>query len=157
MRTILLSLMIIAAGCGNKKDKANDEAAKAQVNADDKAVAAAKAQKEADDKMAAAKQQADAADAKALGDARDSGQKAFDAADRKLVSFKEKVVKATGKKRKNADAAAAEADTRETAAKASLAKLNAAAVADLTAAKTQLDADIAALNTSIDAVEKAVK
>jgi hypothetical protein len=157
MRTALLAIMLTFAACGNKQDKANEEATKAQTKADDKAIEAAKAQKEADDKAVTAKQTADAADAKALADARDRVHKDFDAADRKLASFKEKVVKATGTQRKNADAAAAEADTREAAARTSLAKLDAVAATDLTAAKTQADADIAALDKSIDSVESTLK
>jgi hypothetical protein len=156
MRTLVVLLLTFAA-CGNKQDKANEEATKAQTKADDKAIEATKAQKEANDKAVTAKQEADAADAKAVADARDKGHKNFDAADRKLASFKDKIATAMGTQRKNAEAAAAEANTREVAAKTSLAKLDGAAPTDLIAAKTQADADIAALDASIDAVESTLK
>ncbi|HEY0249913.1 MAG TPA: hypothetical protein VGC41_00215 [Kofleriaceae bacterium] len=157
MRALLLALIITITGCGNKQEKANKEADKAQKEAADKSAEAAKAQADADAKAAKAKDEAAAAAAKNIADARTSIQKDFDDADRKATSLREKVAKATGAKKKNADAAAMEVDTRTATAKASLDKFNAATADTLEAVKTQASSDVAALSKAVDNLEKTVK
>jgi len=71
--------------------------------------------------------------------------------------LKEKVAKATGTKRKNADAAAAEVDTRVATVKTDLANLTSAAGTAWDTTKTQVEADQAALNKATDNLETTVK
>jgi cytochrome P450 len=157
MRTLLLAVLITFAGCSNKQEKATKEADKAQKEATDKSQEAAKAQAEADAKAATAQKEAEATAMKSITDARDGVQKDFDDLDRKAAALHEKVAKATGAKRKNADAAAAEVATRMTAAKASLAKFTGATAATLEAVKTEASSDVAALSKAVDNLEKTVK
>ena len=65
MRTWILATVLALSACGSKKDRAKEEAAKAQTNANEKTVEAAKAQREADDKATAALNEAGAAAVKA--------------------------------------------------------------------------------------------
>ena len=157
MRTLILAAILIISSCKKNEDKAKEQAAQAQKEANDKAEAAAKAQREADEKTAAAKREADAAASKAAADARDKIQKDFDAADRKLTYLKDKVAKAKGAKRKNADAALAEAELRSASVKTSLAGLEKAAANDLEAARAKAQSDVEALNKAVDAVETTLK
>src|SRR4051812_25079885 len=108
MRTIIRALLLATAmiGCGNK-------AAEAQKKADQLAAEAASAQKVADEKAAGEKKAADEKATKANAEAKTRLQKDADAADRKITYLKEKVAKATGPAKKNADAAAGEVDTRQ--------------------------------------------
>lgn len=149
--------LIGVAGCDSKKDKANDEAAKAQKNADDKAAEATKAQREADDKAAAAKATADNEVVKTHNDARDKLQKVYDDSDRKVAALREKVSRATGTRRKNADAAAAEVATRQATVKADLSNLTGATGTAWDTTKTQVEADQAALDKATDNLETALK
>ncbi len=157
---IVMAVLLTTAGlgaCKKGEDKAQHEADKARDDADQKARDAAKAAQDADAKAAAAaKETADAA-AKDAADARDKLQKAIDASDRKASSLKEKLAKATGTVRKNADAAAAEVDKRRAAVNASLANLGSATGTAWATARTQVEADTAALDKSIDALETTLK
>ena len=160
MRALIIGLVagaLAASGCGNKEEKAREEAAKAQKEADDKSVEAAKAQREADDKAVAAKREADAAMTKTHDDARDKLRKDYDASDRKLASLREKVAKATGVKRKNANAALTEVETRVATVKGEMAGLSANAGTAWDTAKTQIEADQAALDKAIDNLETTLK
>ena len=175
-RTLVLALFLAVVGtstvaCKGKDEKAQKEADKARKTADDKgaeadkagkvaedkAAEAAKANKEADDKAAVAKKEAAETLAKAHSDARAALQKDVDAADRKTLALKEKVAKATGAMKKNADAATTELDTRREAVKTGMVKLETAVGVDWDTAKTQVAADTAALNKAIDALEATLK
>ncbi len=160
MRGLLVGLivgLVSITGCSNKEKKANDQAVKAQKQADDKQAEATKAQADADAKAAAAKATADTEMAKAHDDARDKMQKNYDASDRKLASLREKVAKATGTKRKNADAALAEVDKRAATVKTDMANLVTAAGTAWDTTKTQVEADQAALDKASDNLETTLK
>ena len=129
---------------------------KSTADADKNAAAAAKEAKEAADKANAAKLKSDEESAKAKlarAEARTSIQKDFDAHERKTTYLKEKVAKATGDMRKNADAAATELDKRRDAAKASIAKIQDDASPTWEAAKKQAQDDVAAVGKGVDALE----
>lgn len=147
---LALALTIGTAACGNKAEEAKKEA-------EAKAVEAAKAAKEADEKAVAAKKEADDKAAKMNAEGKAKLQKDFDAAGRKATYLKEKAAKATGPAKKNADAAVAEFDTRDAAAKASIAKMDGATGAAWDAAKVAAESDIAALNKAVESLETTLK
>lgn len=152
VRVMLLAVAVSTAsvGCGNK-------AAEAQKEADQKAAEAAKAQAVADEKAATEKKEAEATALKANAETKVKLQKDVDAANRKITYLKEKVAKATGAMKKNADAAATEVDTRTATVKADMAKLDGATGTAWDTAKTQVEADTAALNKAVDALEATLK
>ncbi len=84
-------------------------------------------------------------------------QKGYDDADRKLTYLKEKVAKAKGAAKKNADAALVEVEKRATAAKESIAKITGAAADNLATLKTGAESDVAAFIESVDALETTLK
>ena len=100
-----------------------------------------------------AKEAADSDAAKTHKIAHDKLQSAFDASDRKFNALQEDAAKATGAKKKKADAAAAEVTKREAAAMASIAKLRDATGAAWETTKTQVEADTVALDKAIVALE----
>ncbi len=147
---LAIAVCTVGVGCANKAEEAKKEA-------DQKAAEAAKTAKEADDKAAAAKKEAEDKAAKANVEVKTKLQKDIDAAGRKATYLKEKAAKVTGAAKKNADAAVAELDTRDAAAKASLAKLDASSTTTWDTQKVAVESDIAALNKAVDSLETTLK
>jgi hypothetical protein len=159
MRAQLLALTFAVTtmatfGCDSKKESKADEAApSASREAQDKATEAEAARGQAKTEAASAQEAADADAAKAHKVVADQLQGDFDASDRRFHALEEKAAKATGAKKKNADARSAEVTKREATAMASIAKLRDATGAGWDTMKTQVSADTAALNKAIDALE----
>jgi colicin import membrane protein len=147
---LVFGLSSFIVGCKNKEEEAKREAElhSAQV---------AKEGEEARAKEEARKKAEAEAATKARTDARGKVQKEIDAADRKLAYLKEKLAKATGPKKKNAEAAAAEVTKRRDAAVASAAKLETDTTTPVETERSTAEADVAALNKAIDNLEATLK
>lgn len=146
----VLGLNILVVGCKEKQEQANREAElhSAQVAREaEEAKARDEAKKKAETEAAA----------KTRVEARGKVQKEIDAADRKLAYLKEKLAKATGPKKKNAEAAVAEVTKRRDAAVASAAKLETDTNTPVETERTAAEADVSALNKAIDNLEASLK
>jgi uncharacterized protein YPO0396 len=131
----------------NKEPKRDDQAAQANT--------AAAAAREAEQKAAAEKQRAEGEAAKvariqALGNL----QKQIDAADRKIEYLKDKVNKAKGATKKNADAAVAELDKRRAAVVESMKKLEDDQLPTWDAVYAEAAPEAAALDQSVNSLEQ---
>lgn len=150
---LVIALATAGAAC-NKDDQAAAE--KAQRDAADKAQ---EAMREAEEKVAAARREGEAAAqdaAKQRAEARAALQKDVDAIDRKISYLKEQASTVKGAAQKNAAAAQAEVDTRRTALRTDLAKLEAETGAAWDTAKATVERDMTAVKASVDSWESTV-
>lgn len=163
MRARLFALTIAitattAIGCGSKKESNADKAADTTSReAQDKATEAEQARGQAKTEAANAQESADAAVAKAHKVTADQLQGDFDASDRRFNALKENAAKATGAKKKSADAAVVEVTKREATQMANISKLRDASGAAWDTTKAQVSADAVALDKSIDALEATLR
>ena len=140
-------------GC-NKSDQA--EAEKAQREAAERAE---KAQLEANEKISEARRDGEKAAneaAQARNDVRSSLQKDVDAVDRKISYLKERAVEVKGAAKKNAEAAAAEAEKRRSTLRQAFNKLGTETGAAWDSAKAEVERDIAALKAAVDSWESTI-
>lgn len=159
MRPFLLALILTTLGCSNtaKDPEITTETVSAKPQtahqkADDKATEDLQARQAIESDKADVKAAEEAEEAKARKATSDQLQANFDAADRRFNELEQKAAKATGTKKKKANAAIAEVKTRETAVMTSIAKLRDGTGAAWESAKQQVDADAAALDKAIDAL-----
>jgi hypothetical protein len=141
------------AGCNNSKQV---EAEKAQREATERAE---KAQLEANEKIIEARRDAEKAAndaAQARNDARSSLQKDVDAVDRKISYLKERATEAKGATKKNADAAAAEAEKRRSTLRQDFNKLGTETGTAWDSAKADVERDITALKAAVDSWESTI-
>lgn len=182
MRALLFALLFtVTTGCGSKTDASKveptterkaDEAAKPSSGGPGKSgngepvVSKAVQDKATEDLQARGEAKVLAENAKEAADAEvekthkvvlDKLQQDFDVSDRRINPLKEKIAKATGAKRVNADTAATEVKKREKTVMASIAKLRDATGAEWGTTKTQVETGTAALNVAIDALEAALQ
>jgi colicin import membrane protein len=140
-------------GC-NKSDQA--EAEKAQREAAERAE---KAQLEANEKISEARRDGEKAAneaAQARNDVRSRLQKDVDAVDRKIAYLKERAVEAKGAAKKNAEAAAAEAEKRRSTLRQDFNKLGTETGAAWDSAKAEVERDIAAVKAAVDSWESTI-
>ena len=140
-------------GC-NKTEQA--EAEKAQREAAERAE---KAQLEANEKISEARRDAEKAAneaAQARNDARSSLQKDVDAVDLKFSYLMERAAAVNGTAKKNADAAAAEAEKRRSTLRQDFNKLGTETGAAWDTAKAEVERDITALKAAVDSWESTI-
>jgi hypothetical protein len=152
LSAVALNGMAVA-GC-NKSQQA--EAEKAQREAAERAE---KAQLEANEKIIEARRDGEKAAndaAQARNDARTSLQKDVDAVDRKISYLKEHATEAKGAAKKNAEAAAAEAEKRRATLRQDFNKLGTETGAAWDSAKAEVERDITALKAAVDSWESTI-
>lgn len=157
MRALLLALLFTAttAGCASKEEPARQpqEPATPQRQADDRATDVEQARNNAKVEAATAQTAADAKVNATRDETAARLQKEFDTADRRFNALKEQAAKATGTKKKRADAAVANVVTSEARVMAGIAKLRDTSGADWDTTKTQIDADALALDKAIQSLD----
>jgi len=153
-RSCLLSsvLVLTAAAC----DKGDDQARAAKAK-EEAAAKVADAEREAAQKKADAQRELAEAEAKAQkerADARAELQKQIAADDRKALDLKERLAKAKGKVKLNAEAASTEYDKRRGVVERDIESLNTATGAAWDTLKAQTSKDLDSLKASLDAFDK---
>ncbi|MCE9578118.1 MAG: hypothetical protein K8W52_33640 [Deltaproteobacteria bacterium] len=158
LRSILAGLLLggTLTGAAACKKSAQDQAVAAKTEAAEKMDEAAVAARDAEAKAAAAAKAEQEKVATMVADVRAELGKGLDAADQKWDTVKDKLSKATGKVKQDADAAAAEVAKRRAAAADSLAAARAATGDAFEAAKLKAQADQAALSEAIDSLESSL-
>jgi hypothetical protein len=147
----LLGLLALAA-CNKGDDQAKVDEAKRDAEAK-----VAEADREANEKKAQAEK--DVAEAKAKAEkareeARSSFKKDIDAADRKAADLKTRLVKAKGKVKLNAEAAAAELDKRRAVVERDMQGLTSASGDAWDTLKAQTEKDIDAVEEAVSSLDK---
>lgn len=149
VRAALVVTSLAAAQVACKDTEAERKAAEAAKQAQEAETTAAKMRAESDQAVEKLKV--------THTDARTKLQRDLDTHERKATYLKEKAAKLTGDKKKNADAAVTELTSRQTTAKASLARLANDADPAWDATKKTVEDDIAAVGKAVDSLEQAVE